>query len=324
MKIVSVNNVGNQIISKDEVVISHGNFIEANTERVALEHLKNDCIIPVYSDNESTIAHFEFIEATQEVLKENFSETKILEPDIRISHIIKGRVPTAIGKPVKELLPEEQTIYYQRCAFMIEMPEIKHIVNGNPISLSVGGVRALNQENLYSKRSVEKFKVFIGFKNLVCCNLCISTDGLNSEIKVTSLGELKEQIQVLFNSFDQKRFLGNMERMSKFYLDETQFAHTIGKMRMFQHLSKEERQDIFPLSINDNQIGNVVKEYYSDPNFSRSKENHINLWSFYNLMTSANKSTYIDSNLNKNVCAYEFIQNLANSMQTETPNWFLN
>ncbi|WP_417237328.1 DUF3871 family protein, partial [Bizionia paragorgiae] len=92
MEIVSVKNVGNQIISKDEVVISHGNFIEANTERVTLEHLKNDCIIPVYSDNESTIAHSEFIEATQEVLKDLFSETKSLEPDIRISHIIKGRV----------------------------------------------------------------------------------------------------------------------------------------------------------------------------------------------------------------------------------------
>ena len=85
MEIVSVNNVGNQIISKDEVVISKGNFIEANTERVTLEHLKKDCIIPVYSDNESTIAHSEFIEAMREVVQETYSETKVLEPDIRIS-----------------------------------------------------------------------------------------------------------------------------------------------------------------------------------------------------------------------------------------------
>ena len=34
---------------------------------------------------------------------------------------------------------------------------------------------------LYSKKTVEKFKVFIGFKNLVCCNLCVSTDGFKSE-----------------------------------------------------------------------------------------------------------------------------------------------
>ena len=39
-------------------------FILANTEEVSLQHLKHDCIIPVFSkDNEKTIAHQEFIES---------------------------------------------------------------------------------------------------------------------------------------------------------------------------------------------------------------------------------------------------------------------
>lgn len=38
-------------------------FIIANTTEIELEHLRNDCIIPVFSkDNEKTIAHQEFID----------------------------------------------------------------------------------------------------------------------------------------------------------------------------------------------------------------------------------------------------------------------
>jgi hypothetical protein len=325
MELITVNNnISNQVISEQEVTISKGSFIEANTEQVSLDHLKRECIIPVYSDNESSISHAQFIDATNEVVQSNFLGAKILRPNIRISHVIKGRVPSAVGKPVKELTLEEKTIYYQRCAFMIEAPSLTENVNNNRLSLTIGGVRALNQENLYSKRNLERFKIFIGFKNLVCTNLCISTDGLNADIKVSSVAELKDKINELIQQFDKDRFLGNMERMSKFQLDELQFAHTIGKMRMYQHLNKAEKVGKLALGLNDNQIGSVVKNYFEDENFSRSKDKDINLWNFYNLMTDANKSSYIDSNLERNANAFEFVSGLANSMQNQTENWFLN
>jgi hypothetical protein len=325
MEMITINNnIDRQVISEDEITESKGSFIEANTEKVTLNHLKRECIIPVYSDNESTISHAQFIDATDEVVQANFSGHRILQPNIRISHTIKGRVPSAIGKPVKELRPEEKTIYYQRCAFMIEVPELTENVNNNKLSLTIGGLRALNQENLYSKRNLEKFKVFIGYKNLVCTNLCVSTDGLNADIRVSSVIELQDKINELIQSFDNDRFLGNMERMSKFNLDELQFAHTIGKMRMYTHLNKAEKIDKLTLLMNDNQIGNVVKNYYEDPNFSRSENGEINLWDFYNLMTDANKSSYIHNNLERNTNAFEFVQGLANSIQNQTANWFLN
>lgn len=325
MELITVNsNSENQVISEEDITISKGSFLEANTEQVTLSHLRRECIIPVYSDNESTISHAQFIDATKEVVQSNFSGAKILQPNIRISHTIKGRVPSAIGKPVKELRPEEKTIYYQRCAFMIEVPSLTENVNNNSLSLTIGGVRALNQENLYSKRNLEKFKVFIGFKNLVCTNLCISTDGLKADIRVSSVAELKDKINELIQQFDKERFLGNMERMSKFHLDELQFGHTIGKMKMYQHLVKEEKVGKLALAMNDNQIGTVVKNYYEDVNFSRSEDRDINLWNFYNLMTEANKSSYIDSNLERNANAFEFVTGLANSIQNQTNNWFLN
>ena len=324
MELIQVkNNIESQIISEEDVTTSKGVFIEANTEQVTLNHLKKECIIPVYSDNESTISHAQFIDATNEVVQSSFFGAKILQPNIRVSHVIKGRVPSAIGKPVKELSPEELTIYYQRTAFMIEVPSLTENVNNNTLSLTIGGVRSLNQENLYSKRNLEKFKVFIGFKNLVCTNLCISTDGLNADIRVSSVTELKDKINELIQSFDKERFLGNMERMNKFFLSELQFAHLIGKMRMYSHLNKEEKVGKLSLLMNDNQIGNVVKDYYTDPNFSRNKEKGINLWNFYNLMTEANKSSYIDSNLERNTNAFEFVNSLGNSIQNSTENWFL-
>jgi len=79
-------------------------------------------------------------------------------------------------------------LYYERMAFVIEIPEISEVINGNKLSLAIGGVRAYNQENLYGKKSIEKFKVFIGFQNKVCLNLCISTDGL---LKVSGLALLE-------------------------------------------------------------------------------------------------------------------------------------
>ena len=324
MELTAVNNIENQVIARENVITSSGNFIEANTKQITLNHLKSKCTIPVYSDNETTIAHSEFIDATREVVESNFTGNRILEPNIRISHIIKGRVPSAIGKAVKELRPEEQTIYYQRCAFMIEVPGLTENVNNNSLSLTIGGVRALNQENLYSRRNLEKFKVFIGFKNLVCTNLCISTDGLNADIRVASVDELKHKVNELIQSFDKERYLGNMERMSKYSLDELQFAHTIGKMKMYQHLTSEEKVGKLTLSMNDNQIGSVVSNYYSDPNFSRGNDKSINLWNFYNLMTGANKSSYIDSNLERNANAFEFVNSLSNSFQNNTQNWFIN
>lgn len=315
-----------QVIPKEEVIttVSKGNFIEANTEQVTLDHLKDECIIPVFSkDNESTLSHYQFISKAQEVVQELFPGMQVNTPDIRVSHIVKGRIPSAIGKPAKELKDYERTLYYERCAFVIDIPEVKQIVNGNELSLSVGGVRAYNQENLYSKKSLEKFKVFIGFKNKVCTNLCLSTDGFSNEIRIGAISELAEQMAQLFSGYNREKHLGMMERMSMFQLSEKQFAHFIGKVKMYQHIDKATQKGIFPIALNDSQINNVVKDYYNCPNFSRNKDGSISLRNLYNLFTEANKSSYIDSNFERNVNAYELINNLGNSLQNRVPNWML-
>ncbi len=298
-------------------------FIEANTTEVTLEHIKRDCIIPVFAkDNETTISHYSFIKATNEVVQSLFS-TVINKPSIRVSHQIKGRIPSAVNKPAKELLEQEKTIYYERMAFMFEIPNKQVVVNNQVLNLTVGGVRAYNQENLYSKKTIEKFRVFIGYKNTVCTNLCISTDGLKSEIRVSSISELQEAICDLVMNYNQDIHLGDMERMGRFMLNEFEFAHLVGKMKSYHFLSKNDKKGKFPIQLTDSQITSVVKGFYKDPNFSCSENNDLNLWNLYNLFTEANKSSYIDSNLERNVSTYEFVQNIVNSLQSESANWYL-
>tara|TARA_R110002051_G_scaffold88179_4_gene155435 strand:+ start:26905 stop:27882 length:978 start_codon:yes stop_codon:yes gene_type:complete len=300
-------------------------FIEANTTEVDLEHLKNDCIIPVFSkDNESTISHYQFITKTLSAVRKMHPDVTILKPKVRVSHTIKGRVPSAIGKPVKELLNEEKTIYYERCAFVIELPEYTRTINGCELKMSIGGVRAYNQENLYSKKSPEKFKIFVGFQNKVCTNLCISTDGFSDNIKLTTIDELGIQIVKLLTTYDMDRQVSEMTKFQSYVLNETQFAHFVGKLRMWCHLEKEERRDKFAIALSDSQINKVIKDYYTCPNFKRSDDGSIDLWRLYNLFTEANKSTYIDKSLERNVNAYELTQNLANAIETKQFNWFLN
>jgi hypothetical protein len=309
---------------REVITASNKNFIEANTKQVSLEHLKRDCIIPVFAkDNESTISHYEFIQKTKEIAQDLFPEFTVSEPDIRTSHMIKGRIPSAIGKPAKELKEHEKTLYYERIGFIMEIPEVVENVNGNDLTLTIGGVRSYSEQNLFSRKSPEKLKVFIGFNNSVCLNLCISTDGLADQIRVNSLNQLSEAVENLLNQYDRMKHLGMMERMSRYELSQAQFAHFIGKLKMFNFMDKAEQKQYFPVSLNDSQINTVVKNYYHDPNFSCKGDGSINMWRLYNLFTEANKSSYIDQNLERNVNAYDLTLNLVNSLQNRTENWLI-
>lgn len=129
----------------NETVEVPNHFIEANTVAVSLEHLANDCVPPVFAkDNELTINHVSFIRTVEDAVKDFFRGEQVNDSQIRASHIIKGRIPSAIHKPVSQLLESDKTIYYERCAFSIDVPTIYQDINGNRPYLSVVGVRAYN------------------------------------------------------------------------------------------------------------------------------------------------------------------------------------
>ncbi len=163
-----VNNIEDAVILDEFKAENH--FIEANTQEVTFEHLKNDCITPVFAkDNELTINHADFIETIEDATRTFFHGQKVGTPNIRVSHVIKGRIPEAVSK-----------------------------------------------------------------------------------------------------------------------------------MRLYQCLPNYYQRNIPKMLLTDTQINSVAKAYINDENFSSFGED-INMWKFYNLLTGANKSSYIDSFLDRSL-----------------------
>ena len=225
------------IVEETTIPKNAKHFIEANTEEATLNHLQHECITPVFSkDNELTINHAAFIETIQDAANSFFSGETIDTPEIRVSHVIKGRIPEAVRKPANQLLESDKTIYYERAAFSIDIPTVYETVEGNKLNLSIVGVRAYNQMNLYSKKSPELFKLAIGFKNQVCCNMCIFTNGYKDELRVNNTAELYRSALELFNSYNPAKHLHLMQSLGNTSMSEHQFCQILGKMRLYQCL----------------------------------------------------------------------------------------
>ena len=301
-------------------------FIQANTIGCSLEEIKQEHIIPVFvKDNEPLISHDEFIDATLDIATDVYHGEMILKPSIRVSHPIKGRVPDAKDKPANQLQDWEKTLYYERMAFIIELPSIRDSVGGNVLNLTIGGVKAYNLDNLYSRtQSEQHFKIFVGFKNRVCTNLCVWTDGLMDDVKVKSLAQLKSVVRSLLESYRHEKHLEHLKAFTHHSITEEQFAHLIGRCRMYQHLPGEMKANIPPILFGDTQMTSVVKDYYRDNSFCRDASGNINLWKLYNLFTGANKSTYIDSFASRSVNAFELVDQLRDGLENRSDCWYLN
>lgn len=209
-------------------------------------------------------------------------------------------------------------------AFIVKIPSITEVVNGNKLSLCIGGVRAYNQENLYNKKTLEKFKFFIGFQNQVCMNLCVWSDGFVEDMKVSNALELQSKAIEVMQNYNAELHLMEMKELTQDYLSEHQFAQLIGKSRLYQHLPKLEKQKIPLLNFNDSHINTMAKDYYEDKNFCRQEDGRINLWDMYNLFTQANKSSYIDTFLDRNLNAFEFSKGIQKTLNGNSDyHWFL-
>ena len=210
-------------------------------------------------------------------------------------------------------------------AFIIEVPTICDDIDSNPLSLTIGGVRAYNLDNLYSKKGAdEHFKAFIGFKNSVCTNLCVWTDWYMAALKVRSLGQLKGCLRSLVENYNASFHLHSMHKLTENSLTEQQFAHLVGRCRMYNHLPNGMKNDITPMLLSDTQLGAVVKDYYRDNSFCRDDGGNINLWRLYNLFTGSNKSSYIDSFIDRSVNSFRFVDDIRMALERKNSNWFLN
>lgn len=298
-------------------------FIEANTQEVNLQHLANECIIPNFASMEETISHQSFIYAVVDAAKDFFLGEQIGTPEIRISHPINGRIPSALGKKANELTEEEKTLFYQRMCFCFEIPSITHDEYGNRLTLSIGGVRAYNEINLYSKKSVERFKIFIGFRNRVCSNLMLTTDGLQDKAEVMSIQELYAAALNLFHAYNPTKDINLLHTLGKMHISESEFCQIMGRMRLYQALPPNQQKALPRLLLGDSQLNAACRAFVTDHNF-KSTGDGITGWQLLNLLNGSVKSSYIDNFLERNLNCTEFVQGIQRAKQGDREYaWFL-
>ena len=73
----------------------------------------------------------------------------------------------------------------------------------------------------------------------------------------------------------------------------------------------------------DSQVSTICKDYYSDESFCKNESGDINLWKLYNLFTGANKSSYVDTFLERGVGSHSFVKVLQEALKSDSEHWFV-
>ena len=313
-----------EVVEQPVTTTSCVSFLDANTNHITMDELKTQCVVPTWANQELTISHQDFIESVWDAAQSFYQGEQLTKPTIRASHIVRGRTPDALGKKASELLECEKTQFYQRLAFAFTIPTIYETIEGQRLELCVGGVRNYNDLNLYrSSKGVEKFSVFVGWRVRICSNQILTGQGVKLNLEVMDLKQLYTQVMELFNQFNPARDIHLMQTLSNTYLTETQFAQIIGRMRLYQALPQGLSRRIPRLLITDSQVNNVCRGYYHNEDFG-GQGGSLSMWNFHNLLTEANKSSYIDSYLSRAVNATDVAVGLNNAMHGDsTYQWFL-
>ena len=308
---------------------NHPNFIESSTSAITLEELSEKSIVPTFADNTLTVSHQSFIQSVIEAGQNVFGELTPVE--IRVSHQINGRVPTALHKKASELTDEEKTVYYQRMAFICHVAGLTRSINGHPVHLCVGGVRAYNEDKLYGRQSPMKFKVFVGWQVRVCSNLCLTTDGFAGNLECLTSSDIREKALELFGGFDPEKEnnLHTLEALGTTNITEEQFCSIIGRLRLYQALPGNTKTELgLPnVILGDQAVNAVVKGYVENPNFKKDPDSDtITLWQMLQLFNEAVKQTYIDKWLERNQNCTDFMFGIQKSLEGTNPSydWFLN
>ena len=305
----------------------HPNFIESNTRAISIAELASKCIVPTFSDNSLTIAHQNAIACVYKAAETVFGE--LTPPEIRVSHAINGRVASALHKPTKDLTDDEKTIFYQRLAFVAHVKSLTRVVAGQEVQLCIGLCRAYNEDKLYSRKSPEKFKVFVGWQVRVCSNLCLTCSGNSGLVECMTEADIYQKAYQLFNSFDPQKEdnLKLLEHLHTTSVSESQFCYIIGRLRLYQALSYEVQKTLPMVDIGDAATNAAVRGFVSNPNFGlKEGENSITMFEFLQLFNEAIKQSYIDRFLARNQSCTDFaigIQQALLGQDAQGYSWFL-
>ena len=328
--VILADDVEEAVVITDEEIDpnNHPNFIESNTSAITLEELSEKCIVPTFADNTLTIANQSFIESVLEAGKSVFGELTPVE--IRVSHQVNGRVPSALHKKTSELTDEEKTVYYQRMAFVCHVAALSRSINGQTVHLCIGGVRAYNEDKLYGRQSPMKFKIFCGWQVRVCSNLMLTCDGFTGNLECMTTSDIKEKALELFNGFNPVKDdnLRTLKALVNTSISEEQFCKAVGRLRLYQALPTTTKTELgLPnVTLGDQAVNAVVRGYVENPNFKKEDGiDTITLWQLLQLFNEAVKQTYIDRWLERNQNCTDLVFGLEKALNGESQEyaWFL-
>ena len=327
--VIPADDIEEAVVMEEEIdPNNHPNFIESNTAAISLEELSEKSIVPTFADNTLTVSHQSFIQSVIEAGQTVFGELTPVE--IRVSHQINGRVPTALHKKASELTDEEKTVYYQRMAFVCHVVGLSRTINNQLVHLTIGGVRSYHEDKLYGRQSPMKFKIFVAWQVRVCSNLMISCDGFAGNLECITTSDIKEKALELFSGFDPVKDdnLRTLEALGNTSITEYQFCSIIGRLRLYQALPNQTRAELgLPnLTLGDQAVNAVVRGYVENPNFKKEDDsNTITLWQMLQYFTEAVKQTYIDKWLDRERESVDFMYGIQRAIEGSNPQyaWFL-
>ena len=129
----------------------------------------------------------------------------------------------------------------------------------------------------------------------------------------------------LFQLYNPEKHTRQMQNLLSSSMTEHQFAQFLGKSRLYQCLPQEEKKKLPQLLMTDTQINLVARAYYQDEDFgvdALGKE--ISMWKVYNLLTGANKSSYIDNFLDRALNASQLAEGINKALYGESEyRWFV-
>ena len=326
--VIPSDDIEEAVVIEDYDPNNHPNFIESNTSAITLEELSEKSIVPTFADNTLTVSHQSFIGSVMEAGKSVFGDLTPVE--IRVSHQINGRVPSALHKKASELSDDEKTVYYQRMAFVCHVVGLSRTINNELVHLCIGGVRAYNEDKLYGRQSPMKFKIFVGWQVRVCSNLCLSCSGFTGSIECMTTSDIKEKALELFNGFDPIKDdeLRTLEALGNTSITEEQFCKIVGRLRLYQALPNTTKTELaLPnITVGDQAVNAVVRGYVENPNFKKEEgSDTITLWQMLQFFTEAVKQTYIDRWLDREKESVDFVFGIQGAIEGTKPDyaWFL-
>jgi len=153
----------------------------------------------------------------------------------------------------------------------------------------------------------------------------MSKDGYKSELKVMNVADLLRETVLLFQSYNMGNHLQMMSALQNSFMSESAFAQFLGKSRMYQFLPQKVKKSLPQMLMTDTQIGLEARAYYNDENFAPQQgAKEISMWNVYNLLTGANKSSYIDNFLDRSHNASLLADGLNRALYGENEySWFI-